>query len=658
MDKTKTVYIFMFFCATKLTSLTNARIALAVFSVLTLLSITSFCQEKKSGRNQKNTLNVKPRADYLSLVISLDTLSTDGHKKAIYQEDNLLRQLPDSTPNPYYHYFRAKRYNLERKRDSAMAEFRKMVVPTDDVEVELLKICCILEQSTNGGQLVEGPLMSAILTTMQKAEKSHSRLTYRFYDLMAKAYYQNDNIKESLEYTERYYNSHPYKSHPVISQRYYDISFMLASKAGDYDKMLLYNTMARDFAKRIKDSLAIARSYDNLSQVYSRQGQFAKALESSKIFVNYLKKTNNLEAYAYNNLATSFSRNNQPDSAIYYYKEAIALAKRKKELKEEPGYYKGLIEAYKKKGEFDEAMKAAEHAFSVELRNIRQIEAVKVAEIQTKYETEKKDRNIAELSNRNLLNEKVIRQQRWTLALGALLFIGILLFFYIIHRQYRLKEKNKLLESENSRLHIEQKLLTAQLNPHFIFNSIANLQSLVASGDTKESVRYLSAFSGLLRSVLEQSRKDFISLDEEVTSLKNYLQLQQMRFSGVFDYDVTVADNLYPEEILIPPMLVQPFVENAIEHGFRNIQYKGLLRVSFRAVNNQVLILVDDNGSGITHKEEGTKKKKSLAGIILKERLEILFKSSGQEANFEIENKESDGMHGVTVRIVIPEIKD
>ena len=659
MDKTKTVYIFMFFCATKLTSLMNARAALAVFSALILLAVSSSCQERgKPGKNQKNPLEAILRADYLSLVISLDTLSTDGHKKVIYREDNLLRQLTDSTSNPYYHYFRAKRYNLEKKRDSAIAEFRKMIVPQDDVEVELLKICSILEQSTNGGQLVEGPLMSAILTTMQKAEKSHSRLTYRFYDLMAKAYYQNDNVKESLEYTERYYNSHPYKSHPVITQRYYDISFMLASKAGDYDKMLLYNTMARDFAKRINDSLAIARSYDNLCQVYSRQGQFAKALESSKIFVDYLKKTNNLEAYAYNNLATSFSRNNQPDSAIYYYKEAIALAQKKKEVKEEPSYYKGLIEAYKKKGAFDEAMKAAEHAFSVEIRNIRQIEAVKVAEIQTKYETEKKDRNIAELSSRNMLNEKVIRQQRWTLALGSLLFIGILLFFYIIHRQYRLKEKNKLLESENSRLHIEQKLLTAQLNPHFIFNSIANLQSLVASGDTKESVRYLSAFSGLLRSVLEQSRKDFISLDEEVTSLKNYLQLQQMRFAGVFDYEVTVADNLYAEEVLIPPMLVQPFVENSIEHGFRNIQYKGLLRVSFRAVNNQVLILVDDNGAGITRKEEGTKKKRSLAGIILKERLEILFKSSGQTANFEIENKAGEGMHGVTVRIVIPEMKD
>lgn len=636
----------------------NARTAFAFFSVLILLFIASCKDKERPRKDPESTLDTIPRKDYLSLVISLDTLLSAGYKKVIYREDSLLRHFPDSNSNPFYHYFRARRYSLEKQRDSVMAEYRKMTTTKADVEADLLKTYSILDYTISNSTIIEGALMNAILSAVKKAESAHSRLTYRFYDLMAKAYYQNHNGKESLEYAERYYQSHPYKSHPVIRQRYYDISFMLASRADDYDKMMLYNVKARNLAKSIGDSTAIARSYDNLSQVYARQGQFEKALENSRIFVDYLKRTNTLQAYAYNNLATTFNRNNQADSAIHYYREAIALARKNAAAKEEPGYYKGLIEAYKKKGAYAEAMNAADYAFSVEIRNIKEIEAVKVAEIQAKYETEKKDRNIAELSSRNALNEKVIRQQRWTLALASVVFIGILLFFYIIHRQYRLKEKNKLLQSENSRLNIEQKLLQAQLNPHFIFNSIANLQSLVASGDTKESVRYLSAFSGLLRSVLEQSRRDFISLEEEVTSLKNYLQLQQMRFAGVFDYHVTVADNLYPENILIPPMLVQPFIENAIEHGFRNIQYKGMLTVSFRAENNQVLIVVDDNGKGITSKEEGQQKKRSLAGIILKERLEALFKSSGQEAKFEIENKENNGAHGVTVRIVIPEIKD
>lgn len=635
----------------------NVRTSFAFFCVLTLLVVASCKNNKQQQHHPENTLDTTSGKDYLSLVISMDTLLSAGYKEVIYREDSLLRYAADSTLQAYYHYFSARRYNLEKKRDSAMAEYRKMTGKKSDVEVDMLKTYSILDNMTSNGT-VDGVVMNGLLSALKKAESSNSRLTYRFYDLMAKAYYQNHNGKESLEYAERYYKNHPYKSHPVIRQRYYDISFMLASRADDYEKMMLYNVKARNLAKSIGDSMAIARSYDNLCQVYARQGKPEKAVEASRVFVDYLKKSNNLMPYAYNNLATSFIRNNQLDSAIHYYREAIALTRKNKDGREEPSYYKGLIEAYKKKGAYADAMKAADYAFALELDDLRKIEAVKVEEIHAKYETEKKDRNIAELSSRNALNEKVIRQQRWTLALASLVFIGILLFFYILHRQYRLKEKNKLLQSENSRLNMEQKLLQAQLNPHFIFNSIANLQSLVASGDTKESVRYLSAFSGLLRSVLEQSRRDFISLEEEVTSLKNYLQLQRMRFAGIFDYQVTVADDLYPENILIPPMLVQPFIENSIEHGFRNIQYKGILTVSFSAENGQVLIVVDDNGTGIISKKEGPQKKRSLAGIILKDRLEALFKSSGQEAKFEIENKENNGAHGVTVRIVIPEIKD
>lgn len=636
----------------------NARTAFTVFSVLALLFIASCKDQEKPRKDQETALDTVPRKDYLSLIISMDTLSSAATKKVVYREDSLLRHTPDSNSNPFFHYFRARRYNLEKRKDSAMAEYSKIDGKNNGVEVDLLKTYSILDNSTANGALVEGALMNTILSAMQRAEKSNSRLTYRFYDLMAKAYYQNENEKASVEYTERYYKSHPFKSHPVIKQRYYDISFMLASRVGDYDKMMLYNVKARNLARSIDDSMAIARTYDNLSQVYARQGNFKKTLECSRIFIDYLKKTNNLMSYAYNNLAVSFIRNNQLDSAIFYYKEAIALARKDLEGKEDASHYKGLIEAYKKKGDYEGAMGAADHAYSIEIRNLKEIEAVKTAEIHAKYETEKKDRNIAELSSRNVLNEKVIRQQRWTLGLASLVFIGVLLFFYIIHRQYRLKEKNKLLQSENSRLNMEQKLLQAQLNPHFIFNSIANLQSLVASGDTKESVRYLSAFSGLLRSILEQSRKDFISLEEEVTTLQNYLQLQRMRFAGLFDYEVIVAEDLYPESILVPPMLIQPFIENAIEHGFRNIQYKGILTVSFRVENSQLLIAIDDNGKGLTSKEEGQQKKRSLAGIILKERLEALFKSSGQEAKFEIENKNNNGEHGVTVRIVIPEIKD
>ena len=186
----------------------------------------------------------------------------------------------------------------------------------------------------------------------------------------------------------------------------------------------------------------------------------------------------------------------------------------------------------------------------------------------------------------------------------VIIFIAAVALFYIVYRQQRLRERNTLLKSENQRLNMEQKLLQVQLNPHFIFNAISNLQSLVASGDTTESVRYLQSFSGLLRGILEQNRKDFIEIQEEITSLNNYIQLQQMRYAGVFNYEITVDNELDIDEILIPPMLIQPFVENTIEHGFRNITYKGLLKISFKVDGESLVINIDDNGSGLTKKAD------------------------------------------------------
>lgn len=609
-------------------------------------------------KEQQNRIDTLQKRDYLSLVISLDTLSSGEYKKAIYREDSLLRHVADSNALPFYHFFKGKKYSQQKQGDSALAEYRQMNGIQPDDDMELLKRYCLLDQSIRNGMTVERDLMNGILSTMKTAEHQHSKITYQLYDLMAKAYYQNNNPNESLEYAERYYNAHPYKSHPVVMQRHYDISFLLSSKLNDFDKMMLYNVEARNLAMDIGDSLAIARTYDNEAQIFSRQGQNEKALASSKTYFNYLVRTDKLNESAYNNLATSFLRNRQLDSAIRYYREAMAVAKKSRPGKPSSVYYKGLIEALKKKGDYAEALGVADSAYQIEIDDIKRIEAVKFAEIHERYETEKKDRNIAELSSRNELNEKIIRQQRWTLVLAVLVFVGVLLFFYFMHRQYRLKERNRLLQSENRRLNMEQKLLQAQLNPHFIFNSIANLQSLVASGDTKESVRYLSAFSGLLRNVLEQSRRDFISLDEEIITLEHYLLLHQMRFVGLFDYGIKVDEQLYPENILIPPMLVQPFVENAIEHGFRNIDYKGMLTISFKVANGQMFITVEDNGKGMTAKEPNEQKKQSLAGTILKERLEVLFNSQGQEAKFDIEDKKNSGGRGVVVHIVIPEIKD
>ncbi|MEJ2903411.1 histidine kinase [Pedobacter panaciterrae] len=612
-------------------------------------------EENTSKMQKKNMHRSNPEKDYLEAVIAMDTLSTETYKRVIDKHDSLFK-IYNNPVDPYLHYFKGRKYLLEKKRDSAIAEYQKMKSKRLNDTIELLKTYSILSQSFGDGLLVESGVMEKIISAMEVAERTHSPITYRFYDLLAKAYFQNQNEKASFKYSGLYYENHPYKTHSVVKQRYYDISFLLASRLGDDQKMKFYNSKARELAVKIGDSLAIARSYDNESQIYARQNQNEKSLQYSRLYFNYLKKHNNLNDIAFNNLATSFIRNKQPDSAIKYYREGIELEKKNLFKKRKGLYYNGLKDAYVLKGDFARAMEAADSAYTIELRNFQAIEAVKIAELQEKYETEKKDQSIQELNERNKLNEAAIKQQRWTLVLLTLIFLSIFLFFYILYNQQRLKQKNRLLKSENQRLNIEQKLLQTQLNPHFIFNAIANLQSLIASGHVEEPVCYLNSFSSLLRGVLEQNRKDFIELSEELNSLNNYIRLQQMRYVGVFDYQIIVDEGLNLEHILIPPMLIQPFVENAIEHGFRLISHKGMLNISFNKVNEMLFISVDDNGSGLRSNDVNKQKKQSLAQVILRERLALLFSSHEQSAKFTVNDKKEG--HGVIAEITIPLIEE
>lgn len=634
----------------------NFKSILPVFLCLSLL-FASACKQEKKLQNQDNVQAQKiSHTDYLEQIIAMDTLPPGEYKKAVYREDSLLNLSPNKTDSPFGYYFSARRLILEKQPDSARAIYKLMDSKGKNPETDLLMDYSILSSQTNGGAAVSAGLMKQTLAKIEKAEQLKSRSTYLYYDLLAKVYYQNDNPKEALNYAIRYYNTHPYKRHRVIQQRYFDISFLLATKMGDYNKMIFYNNKARTLAKSINDSLALARTYDNEAQIYDRQGQFAKSLASSKIYFNYLKSSNNLNDIAFNNLATSFEHNQMPDSAIYYYRQGIAFEKKNPSGRRKNMFYNGLISAYKNKGAYAEALEAADSAYSMEIRDISAIDAVKIAELHEKYQAEKKDRNITELNSRNELYQKVITQQRWTFGLALFIFLGLLSLLFILYRQQRLKVKNTLLASENKRLNIEQKLLQVQLNPHFIFNAIANLQALISSGDSRTAVGYLTTFSKLLRNVLEQNTKDFIELDEEIASLHNYLQLQQMRFSGLFDYQIA-TDDLDPENILIPPMLIQPFVENAIEHGFRNIAYHGNLTIHFLAENNQLRIIIDDNGCGVSAKA-AVQTKKSLAQVILKERLDVLFNTSNQQAGFELEDKSDKGGRGVMVKINIPLVKD
>jgi len=212
---------------------------------------------------------------------------------------------------------------------------------------------------------------------------------------------------------------------------------------------------------------------------------------------------------------------------------------------------------------------------------------------------------------------------------------------YYFQRQKRLRE-------EQAGAMLQQQLLRAQMEPHFIFNTLGALQRFIRFNEQELAIRYLGHFSRLLRSNLELSRQSFAPLTEEIEALENYLALQQMRFDQAFQYEIRCNDP-DTEGVFVPPMLIQPFVENAILHGIRLMGEQGMVRIDVEVEEKCVVVRIEDNGSGMTGAKEA-KEHPSLSGTIARERLAMLADEEGVDAGLEI----LEGNPGTIVRLVLP----
>lgn len=218
----------------------------------------------------------------------------------------------------------------------------------------------------------------------------------------------------------------------------------------------------------------------------------------------------------------------------------------------------------------------------------------------------------------------------------VLFFMAIFLVLYFMWWN---RMKNLKLSLFN--LDLNQKLLRAQMNPHFFFNALSAIQSYIYSSEPHKAGEYLSDFAHLFRRILKNSRKDSISISEELETVELYMKLQQLRFNEQFVYRIIVDPKLLDENYSVPPMILQPFLENAIEHGIKNIQYLGEISIDYQLRRNVIRCVVKDNGIGITASKQLNEAKgtnhESVALSIVKTRLEILSKKQKVPVTFSVE---------------------
>jgi tetratricopeptide (TPR) repeat protein len=457
-------------------------------------------------------------------------------------------------------------------------------------------------------------LFTALKYFEKDKKKNSGEIAYAM-SILGNIYATLGNYKKSIEYNKKvieYHNldiSHvDYQKDHLKSVAYANIanSYLCLSK---YPEAVIYSEKALELSKKTGDKTNTSLILSKLA--LSKMAQ-QKYNEAEVLLKEALPLSSDERALAQARLMLGklYHGKKEYDKAEFYVSQALATGKKTKDLELQEKAYSLLLWIQQDAKKFEKALQTFklydQISDSVKTNASKNI----LAQQQLKYDFEKKELNYKLTSEK-----KNATKNNWLIVLSAALLL-IVFGGYFYFRNNRQKQAIAVLEKNQ----IKQRLLISQMNPHFIFNSIQNIRSLINNKQDTDAVNYLDRFSNLTRQILENSNENYISLDEEIEMLENYLSIQQLLYNNKFKYTITVDEMIEPESFFLPPMLTQPFIENAIKHGLGSTDKNGMMDINFYLKENQLFFEVLDNGKGFgTAKKSGNHK--SLAMKITQERL-------------------------------------
>jgi tetratricopeptide (TPR) repeat protein len=461
----------------------------------------------------------------------------------------------------------------------------------------------------------------------------------------------------------------------------------------NYSKALEYSMKHLTLSEKRGDFWEMAKMCNNIAQVYNSRNVYDSALvfHRKSLTLNRQMSLATGEADACFNIASTMLHLGARDSAYWYSKKAIEIAQAKG-ISVPPSYYVTLGNVEQSLGKYriasDNAMTAyllarekemplARSDASLLLSNIygktgrddlayrylrehmqlkdsisndEFLKQVTRMEIQYDFDKKQKAAEFEQMQEKLVRDQKIKQQRLYLKGLGLLLIlVALISLLYLRHTR---------LMAKFSQIDLEQRLLRAQMNPHFIFNSLCAIQNLILAENPQKANAFLTKIAGLMRNILENSREEYIPLEKEIETLRYYMDVQQLRFEKGFEYNINVDQSIDPENVSVPPMLAQPCVENSIEHGLLPGRENGRVSVSYSLRGGLIMLEVTDNGIGREKAAEVTpaRKKQSISTKLTEKRLNHFRKIlKEKEISYEIMDLfEGEAAAGTKVVIMLP----
>ena len=475
---------------------------------------------------------------------------------------------------------------------------------------------------------------------------------------------KNGNYELAEDYFERTLEIVKRRKRPIaISDCYMALGNVSTSKK-DFKIGLDYFSKALEITKKENDSTRMALCLNNIGILYVEMKDVKKAkfYYEQALEIDERREDKKNIAIGLVNVASCYIKLNESKKAIENLTRALELSNNVKSPDIQQQIFEALSNAYSADKNYEKALYYFKLHTSLKDSIFNISSSEKIAQVESKYQFEKKKREIIQLKSDNqkgqiLLGESERKLQFRTYIIWFILLVLILLlvFGYLFYRQYKEKEKmnislllknNEILEQKKqieSNLEYTQQLqsalkhdlnhymqlaLSKQMNPHFIFNSLNSIQSYILQNDKLSANMYLAKFADLMRKVLQNSHHEFVTIKDELNTLDLYIELEQKRFHDKFDYSLKIEEGVNPSYFLIPPLILQPYIENAIWHGLLHKSEKGHLELRINRVGENIVFSITDDGIG---REEAAKRKsvqndsrESLGTKITAKRLEIM----------------------------------
>lgn len=550
----------------------------------------------------------------------------------------------------------AKAGNYLANMYAAMGDFKS----SNNTYLKALKAA---EKTKNGGEIAKismnlasnynfiGKYQQAIkyglyALSIKESTQNLERICYH-YIAMGNIFRENSNNLKWEEYVQKAYEMKDVEgcaSTIDIVKIYNSLGGIEVQKEA-YEKALLYYDTLRVISQDAEYDQGISTALTNSAGVYRQLGNISRALELAIDAEQYFGENPYDIIFSNNFKAEIYQQMGEPE-------KALVLAKQNMKREEIHNYSTEKLKNLQLLYELNFALSYYKQAFmwNDSLRHIEKIlrdadVRESIEEMETAYETKKKEQRI-EL----LMAENRLKNQRLNAGIGLVFFL--LIVISLISYLLRIRKKQAILVQND----LQQQVLRSQMNPHFIFNVLGSIQNFIMHNDKREASKYLSQFASLTRATLNNSAVESISLIDEIQMLKDYIELERMRSPGKFDYRVDYDENMETEIIRIPPMLIQPFVENAIKHAFRDLNRPGMVRLSITDQDDWVECIVEDNGVGLDKEHPKAHPYRSMAIGIFEKRRKLIQQRYGKEFSCEIVNlRDTDQeLSGVKVRIKIP----